>query len=219
MRRLLFGVAIVASLAGLGTALALRAKDHGRSATTVVTMEVPARGSVATLGYYGRRKETTPLARRLAVFRRRAEPTDRLPGALLAGAARNDFFAEGGGILAGRSRRLLVVPGVMSLFAAPTRRGWVCTTTASEDRGCEVDLPDGYGMEMRTVGGHVLAYGLLEDGVGLAAAAGGRRVTVHLGWNSYLAQLPKPFPGRARLVFRRADQTTVVVLVKPGAGR
>jgi hypothetical protein len=219
MRRLLSGVAIVAALAGLGTGLALWTKDGGRSATTVITVEVPTPESVDTLGYYGARRKTAPLARRLAVFRQPRRPADRLPAVLLAGAARDDFFREGGGIVVGRSRRLLVVPGVMSLFGAPTRQGWVCTTTASEDRGCEVDLPDGYGMELRTMRGHVLVYGLLEDGVEVAAAAGGRRVTVHRGWNSYLVQVPRPFPGRGRLVFRRAERAAVVVLVNPGAGR
>jgi hypothetical protein len=219
MRRLLFGVVVAAALAGLGTAIALWTQEGGRSAATVLTVEVPTGGSVDTLDYYGTRRKIAPLARRLAVFREPRRPTDRLPAVLLVGASRDDFFREGGGILAARSRRLLVVPGVMSLFAAPTRAGWVCVTTASEDRNCEVDLPDGYGMELSTRRGHVLVYGLLENGVEVAAAAGGRRVTVHLGWNSYLVQLPRPFPGHGRLVFRRGDQAAVVALVRPKAGR
>ena len=64
-----------------------------------------------------------------------------------------------------------------------------------------------------TVGKRVAVYGLLGDGVQVAAAAGGKRLVVHLGENAYLVELPRPFPRRGHLAFRRPDELDAVVLV------
>jgi len=212
VRRLALAAGIAIALAGGGTAAGLLlSRGHARSGATVVqTVEVPANG-LRFLHSFWTSGGNRPLAIRLAVFRRRARPSDRWPDAFLAGAAQN------GGMLLGRSR--LVLAGPVAVFAAPTRRGLVCYVTASADRGCEQELPRGYGLQFTTSGEHVAVFGLLEDGVQVTAAADGKRLVVHLGENAYLVELPRPFPRHGRLAFHRADGTDAVVLVKPGAGR
>ena len=211
MRRLvLAGVAI--ALAGGGTAAGLLlADDHGRSARTVVyTVGVPAKG----LGIVEEIRTSSthrPLAPRLAVFRRPAQPYDRWPDSFLEGAAQDELYYEDGGMLLDRSR--LVLSGPLAVFAVPTRQGSVCYMTESEDRGCEQELPRGYSFQFTTIGKRVAVYGLLGDGVQVAAAAGGKRLVVHLGENAYLVELPRPFPRRGRLAFHRPDGTDAVVLV------
>jgi hypothetical protein len=214
MRRLALAAGIAIALAGGGTAAGLLlTRGHARSGATVVqTVEVPANGnSLRFLHSFWTRGRNRPLVPRLAVFRRRARPSDRWPDAFLAGAAQN------GGMLLSRSR--LVLAGPVAVYAAPTRRGSVCYVTASADRGCEQELPRGYGLQFTTSGQHIAVFGLLEDGVQVTAAAGGKRLVVHLGENAYFVELPRPFPRHGRLAFHRADGTDAVVLVKPGAGR
>ena len=212
MRRLLLAAGLAAALAVAGTALALWATRGGsRPASTVVaTVEVPAAGAGIVVPYFRTVPENRPLAPRLAVFRRARRPYDRWPDSFLAGAATDDFYYEDGGLLLARSR--LVLSGPVAVYAVPTRRGSVCYMTASEERGCEEDLPRGYDFQFMTIGKRVAVFGFLGDGVQITAAAGGKRLVVHLGQNAYLVELPRPFPRRGRLAFHRPDGTDAVVL-------
>ena len=211
VRRVLLVAAIAA---GTGTAVGLWATHGGersRTTTTVGTLGVPAPDSGEIVVPYSQPgMADRPLARRLAVFRRPARPSDRWPDSFLAGAAQDEFYYEDGVMLLDRSRRVLAGP--VSVFAVPSRQGSVCYMTSLDEPDCVEELSRGHSFEFMTIGKRVAVFGLLGDGVTVAAAAGGRRLRVHLGENAYLVVLPRRFPGRGRLAFRRADGTDVLVL-------
>jgi hypothetical protein len=215
LRRLLLAAGLAAACAVAGTALALWATEgggrHASTVAVVATVEVPPAGGGIVVPYFKTAPENRPLAPRLAVFRRPRRPHDRWPDSFLAGAATNDFYYEDGGMLLARSR--LVLSGPVAVYAVPSRRGSVCYMTAWEEGGCEEDLPRGYDFQFTTIGKRVAVFGLLGDGVQITAAAGGKRLVVHLGENAYLVELPRPFPRRGRLAFHRPDGTDAVVLV------
>jgi hypothetical protein len=170
------------------------------------------------------------LASELAVFSQPRMPQDTFPTEVV----RLEGDTAEGRELAGESRLLIAGVAkervdelgeeVLSLYAVPTDRGWVCAYVAYEDLGdfadgaaggCEPGLVHGFGLELHGDGPFYRLYGVVDDGIKrVSLRVGDRLLPAHVGSNGlyFDARTTDVCPvDIEHLVVERADGRTTEV--------